>query len=121
MFLINEERIYTTNKEDKRRVIIQADTTPEVFPADGGSVAGLADTALIARGSILYDVTTGKRYFMDENEEYWVEYGTGETEEAVPTDNTEDDPGEGGDDNPAEPGEGGDDNPADPPAETPGE
>lgn len=105
MFLINEERMYTTGTEDKRRVIIQADTTPDVFPADGGSVEGLADTALIGRGSILYDVSTGKRYFMDENEEYWVEFGTGTTEEAVPTD-TEDEQ---------------DSNEEEPPAETPGE
>lgn len=94
MFLINEEPTYSKGNDVLRRVIIQADETPSVFPADGGGVDGLADEVLIDRGSILYDVSAGKRYFMDENRENWIEYGTGTTEPAVPTDDSEETPGE---------------------------
>ena len=94
MFLVNAEPTYSKDSNILCRVIIQADETPETFPADGGGVDGMADEMLIDRGSILYDVSAGKRYFMDENREYWIEYGTGTTEPAVPTDDSEETPGE---------------------------
>jgi hypothetical protein len=79
MFLINEEPVYSTGNDTLRRVIIQADETPASFPATGDDVSGLADEVVIARGSIVYVVKSGKKYFLAEDGETWNEFGAGET------------------------------------------
>lgn len=63
---------------DRRRVVIFADTTPSTFPTVGDDVRGLDDDAVIARGSILYVVSTDKKYVMNEAETAWNECGAGD-------------------------------------------
>ena len=77
MFLINEEPMYGSGT--KSRVIIQADETPATFPTTGDDVSGMADDVTIGRGSILYVVKSGKKYFLEEDEQTWNEFGAGET------------------------------------------
>ena len=74
MICINREPTLL-NEPDKALCIIQADTTPAVMPLDGTNVDGLDSSTKIAAGSILYVVATGKRYFMNETETGWNEWG----------------------------------------------
>lgn len=78
MICINREATLT-NEDRKAVCVIQADTTPETMPLDGKTVIDLDDHTAIAAGSILYVVSTGKRYFMKETEDGWAEWGAGET------------------------------------------
>jgi hypothetical protein len=78
MICINREP--TPKAEDNKALcVIQSDTTPATMPLDGTIVDGLDDHTKIAAGSILYVVATGKRYFMNEAENGWNEFGAGET------------------------------------------
>ncbi len=78
MYSIPEAEVKLYGAEDRRRVVIFADTTPATFPTDGNDVRGLDDDAAIARGSILFVVSTNKKYVMDEDEEGWSEVGAGD-------------------------------------------
>lgn len=79
MYSIPEAEVKLYGTTDRRRVVIFSDTTPATFPLDGNDVRGLDDDAAIARGSILYVVSTDKKYVMNEAETAWNECGAGES------------------------------------------
>lgn len=78
MICINRE-VTITAEGNKALCVIQADETPQDMPMDGSVVTNLDDHTKIAAGSILYVVKSGKRYFMNETETGWNEFGVGET------------------------------------------
>lgn len=80
MYAIPEAEVKLYGATDRRRVVIFSDTTPSEMPLDGNNVRGLDDDAAIARGSILFVVSTNKKYVMDEDEEGWSECGAGDPE-----------------------------------------
>ena len=71
MVCLDQERLY--DEEDVRRVVIQADTAPSTMPTTGEGVAGLADTAHIAPGSLLLVLSTSKKFLMS-TAGNWVEW-----------------------------------------------
>jgi hypothetical protein len=79
MYSIPEAEVKLYGAEDRRREVIFADTTPSEMPLDGTNVRGMDDDAKIARGSILYVVSTDKKYVMNEAETAWGECGAGES------------------------------------------
>lgn len=93
MFVIpgTEQRMYGST--DRRLVVIQADDTPSTFPFTGETVTGLDDNASIARGSLLWVVSTKKVYVMNETEDAWYENGGGTTPVATKPEEPEE-PGE---------------------------
>ena len=80
MICINREPTLT-GEANEAICVIQADTTPETMPLDGTNVEHLDSQTKISAGSILYVVSTGKRYFMKETEDGWAEWGAGEDAE----------------------------------------
>lgn len=77
MICINREPTLT-NEHGKALCVIQADTTPAEMPLNGMTVIDLDDHTAIAPGSILFVVSTGKRYIMNESGTAWNEFGAGE-------------------------------------------
>lgn len=63
-----------------RKVVIQADTTPQTFPTNGATVKSLGggylgESVVFAPGSLIHCVDTGKNYFMSEDGTTWNEDG----------------------------------------------
>ena len=60
MIAVDRKKKYAGAKSEI--VLIQADTTPEVFPGTGAGVDELPDDIIIAAGSIIYTLDTSKTY-----------------------------------------------------------
>lgn len=79
MFAIFSEQVYSGNGKDVRRVVIQADETPNSFPTTGEGIGGLQDTTILAPGSVIHCVDSGKNYLMNEAGTDWNEDGGSST------------------------------------------
>ena len=73
---VREEKQYTTDGSDVRRVLLAADTeavTAETIPTTGEGVDFLPDSVKIGLDSVLLDYTTSKKYVY--GSDGWHEWG----------------------------------------------